>query len=265
MSVSLEVPRASRDGKALTPICSFPPSAPYWEFGAGLQELSINFTYCTDCNGIARRELVKTEELSEEDLTSFELPSAPLDARSTLEEAQDLHTAVVFRIIIAAAKGGRLKRLRLPEQVFQKPFAIRTLLPFWVGVEKWRFMMRYPKPMKQWHEAASTLRCALAHASLWLPEAVPGSRNNRRLTRDDVRGLRAYFVKNPVSDFALNMFKEPGLAELHAVVELSLPWLKEDANLAQQVADAWNTVVERGEADVVKCACTQCRARARGV
>lgn len=40
-------------------------------------------------------------------------------------------------------------------------------------------------------------------------------------------------------------------------IELYLPWL-EEAELAQQVADAWNAVVDRGEADVVKCWCDLC-------
>lgn len=43
-------------------------------------------------------------------------------------------------------------------------------------------------------------------------------------------------------------------------IELYLSWLHKDAELAQQVAEAWNEVVKRGEADVVKCTCEQCKA-----
>lgn len=43
-----------------------------------------------------------------------------------------------------------------------------------------------------------------------------------------------------------------------ALLKLYLPWLEQDADLAQRVADAWNAVVERGEADLAKCCCLQC-------
>ena len=42
------------------------------------------------------------------------------------------------------------------------------------------------------------------------------------------------------------------------LLELYLPWLQEDGTLAQQVAEAWNTVVRQGEADIVKCYCELC-------
>lgn len=36
------------------------------------------------------------------------------------------------------------------------------------------------------------------------------------------------------------------------------PWLLEDAELSQRVADAWNAVVRRGGADLVACRCERC-------
>lgn len=36
-------------------------------------------------------------------------------------------------------------------------------------------------------------------------------------------------------------------------VQLYTVWLVEDAELSRQVAEAWNLLVERGEADVVRC------------
>lgn len=41
-------------------------------------------------------------------------------------------------------------------------------------------------------------------------------------------------------------------------VKRYFPWL-EDAELAGQVADAWNEVVKRGEADKIKCPCKKCK------
>lgn len=40
-------------------------------------------------------------------------------------------------------------------------------------------------------------------------------------------------------------------------VQRYLTWLKEDKELARQVADAWNAIVERGEADVVQSGGTE--------
>lgn len=37
-----------------------------------------------------------------------------------------------------------------------------------------------------------------------------------------------------------------------------LPWLEEDAELAQQVADVWNAIVEHGKADALECECFSC-------
>lgn len=37
-----------------------------------------------------------------------------------------------------------------------------------------------------------------------------------------------------------------------------LVWLRDDAELAQRVADAWNAVVERGGADLIQCYCPKC-------
>lgn len=44
------------------------------------------------------------------------------------------------------------------------------------------------------------------------------------------------------------------------VFECYLPWLVRDVQLAQQVLEAWNAIVERGEADKVRCPCKECRA-----
>lgn len=41
-------------------------------------------------------------------------------------------------------------------------------------------------------------------------------------------------------------------------VERYLPWLARDGQLAREVAEAWNLVVDREEADVVKCPCERC-------
>lgn len=112
-------------------------SVPYWEVTANIRSLSIHYSFCRNAFQRIRAELVETEELQEEELTSFELPSSPIEG--TAEEEQALRCSIAFRTIIAAAKGGRLRSLKLSLQDgFQKPFAVRSLLPCWVGVEAWK-------------------------------------------------------------------------------------------------------------------------------
>lgn len=160
----------------------------------------------------------------------------------------------------------------------QKPFAVRELLPYWVGIEQWQDIerpgqkpRRPPRTRDKWSDAASTLRVALAHASKWLPEATLGAERDRRLSGSDVQGLRAFYRRDDtLPDFrgelplCMSHHEQTGYPRFDsrmlclALVELYLPWLEQDAILAQKVADAWNSVVQRGEADSVKCRCEAC-------
>lgn len=190
-----------------------------------------------------------------------------------------MNYSIIFRTIIAAARGGRLRQLFLSPEVamMHELFAVRSLLPLWIAIEDWgpwsehmHKLSRPPMPAvqaKQYYQAARTLRVVLAHASLWLPSASTGARYSRRLTRDEVQSLRGYFVKLASGSLPL-AFTLVTVDELKgevrsplAVFDLYLPWLQRDAQLAQKVADAWTAVVDRKEADVVKCECEQCEAR----
>lgn len=275
---------------------------PFWELGPRLDSLSLRtrpeFLLEPGDPRDKRQELAEAEdEVILEELESFELPSTPPADR---DEAASVHLAILYRTIIAAAQGGRLKRVSLPEGLIQQPFAIRQLLPCWVGVERWADVaLAIPRPeeaaaapSKRWSVAASTLRVALAHSSVWLPESSAGARNDRLLTREDVQAMHASMLEQGLPNFAgvapkrdwfSNIMVEAGMApELirldkntsegssdavpaapasRPLVELYLPWLASDGDLAQAVADAWNKVVERGESDKVKCRCELCVAR----
>lgn len=234
---------------------------PFWELGPKLEELSIGRIYRSWFGG---SEMRFTEELDEGALIeSVELPPMPVFASASTY--QRLHYDIVYRTIITAARGGKLRRLCLSNEVAigHVPFTMSGLLPFWVGVEVWS-STRDPRPPStnpQWFEAAITLRRVLAHASLWLPEPSAGSRSDRLLSGEDVEELADHFEAAGVPTFthtnADGSKREPG--KPFAVIELYLPWLQDDPDLADDVADAWNAIVERGEADVVKCECELCK------
>lgn len=240
---------------------------PYWELASTLRQLSIGYIYRYWWIGT---EAEISDELEEALLTSVKLPSLPF--RGSMEET--LHCDIANRTIVAAARGGNLRQLLLSSAiaVSQKSFAVRALLPYWVAIDdfgSWEtHMCRAEGWQKQWYHAARTLRTVLAHCSLWLEESHIGARNSRLLTREDVQALRGYFSRFTAETlpkaFTFTILQGSArkiITRPFAIFGLYLPWLEEDAELAQQVADAWNAVVDRGEADVVKCKCEQCEAR----
>lgn len=102
--------------------------------------------------------------------------------------------------------------------------------------------------------AAACLHPLLSHASFWLllNLDVEEVRKQRYLTTPDIQAFQAHF-------------KSRGLPKLLSRTEYSphpihlyLRWLSEDSKLAEQVADAWNKVVERGDADDPECLCKKC-------
>lgn len=195
--------------------------------------------------------------MSAEDITSFEL--LPLSLFSLTEDSGiEIHHGVSCRTIVTAAQGGRLRRLAVTAFGVQEPFAVRSLLPCWVKMDVWEDYDLFVLPGDDWVASAWSLRPTLAHASMWLPESSPGARDDRRLTCSDVRSLLGHFecAGVPAGMEPKFDYDEPD----YRFSSLYLPWLAEDIELAQQVADAWNAVVARGEADVVKCGCEKCRA-----
>lgn len=65
-------------------------------------------------------------------------------------------------------------------------------------------------------------------------------------------------MRNLLSHCEIADFKKQAFVQLHKTwhfdeppINMYLRWFAQNAELAQQVADAWNAVVERGEADMV--------------
>lgn len=157
-------------------------------------------------------------------MASFELPS--LDGIFSKEKICTMHRSIASRTILAAARGGRLRRLNCSSDIWQ-PFAIRTLLPCWVHVDYWGYEEH------RWGNgflgAAATLRPLLAHASLWLgrpPHSAP--RSEAELTPQDVQSLQEHFEGDglPIKHWRHGPPGHP--------VNLYLPWLT-DPVLANEV------------------------------
>lgn len=250
---------------------------PFWELGPMVQSLSLQVGTRSGFLYGQEAQYAETGEISEQDLKVI-VSSSSIFADHQME----MHVFAVHRTIAAAARGGKLKRLVLPQGSIQKPFAVRALLPYWIGVEE-RYIRDYSRfdnmwmsLYERWSTAASTLRPALAHASRWLPRSTPDG----FLTRKDVQALHAYFAIQGSLDFTgeeqriaahdkiihYDPIQHPSLAKMdedtrivqRSFFDLYLPWLAEDGELAQQVAGTWNAVVQRGQADVVKCRCRLC-------
>lgn len=255
---------------------------PFWDISRDLEELSFKRFYRAP---FEETHVNFSEQVSEQDestLASFQLPTElPTDKGGILE----LHNSIATHTIIAAARGGKLKQLAFNGHI-QRPFAVRALLPYWVRLDEWNI----PGYRQGYMAAAPLLRPLLAHASLWLGTAEEHEdRHDRRLTREEIQTLKQYCESHGVPKLRqpLAFLEEEDedqdeeghqeLAEeqqeqgsktqqakpedpnLNQPIELYLPWL-EDAELAQQVANAWNAIAERGEADLVKCECEKCAA-----
>ena len=146
----------------------------------------------------------------------------------------------------------------MPLPGFPSPLRARALLPYWVQVKTWHPQLSEPS---FWTLAAARLRSFLVLASLrrdWLqsnssPHSSSGS--TRLLTYQDLQAVHSYREnggKLPRERYS------PQLAH-QFVFECYLPWLLQDADLAQQVLDVWAAIVERGEADKVECPCVGCQ------
>lgn len=232
-------------------------TVPFWELTSQLQYLSLRLCDGTDPDWIAT---IPEKPVEEDTLASFELPSR---LPASPAEINALHESIACRTIVAAARAGRLKGLEVVDTALHQPFAVRGLLPFWVGVA-FDDPVRYPSPHHypdhKWLSARASLRPTLAHASLWLPSAGSLSRSLRLLTADDVKGLAAHFTHDGTPRVVQPEFVAPyEKATQPRSIKIYLDWLAEDAQLSQQVADAWNKIVERGEADLVKCRCNKCQ------
>lgn len=219
-------------------------SVPFWDLTANLERLSVGVSDIDD-NG--------TDE-QENYWASFELP-AELPASGNGRRA--LHWRIAGRTVVAAARNGKLKGLKVGMD-HHPVFALRSLVPCWVGLE------RPDYSTSSWQAAAMTLRPLLAHCSLWMdvPVGWP-ARQNRRLTRADVQQLWIYSTTGAMPEYIRGLSALTlGRRKDYQPVKYYLSWLTQDAQLAQQVTDAWNSVVSSGRgrrADVVVCPCDRCR------
>lgn len=179
-------------------------------------------------------------------------PENPDDA-DECNAREAVHIATGCRTIIAAAKGGHLKRLDPGAHRHEYPFKIPALVPHWLQIEDWGavkpFNQKKDWVTSKWLGAAMALRPFLAHASLrkdWLaPKSGLDAAESRLLTRQDLRALMNYF------DNAESPTPEHLVKASRPVITLYLPWIIWDRKLAQRVLDAWAGIVKRGEADKV--------------
>lgn len=251
------ISRSDVDPRSLSlPLDPCLSTVPLWNLTSSLKSLSLTRSGPIDSYDFTSwSEDESFDEQSEESFISFELPAEPPITREDKRKQLD---SVACRTVIAAVKTGHLRRLTLSWMTSDEPFRMRTLLPFWVGMEDWSIYRLTKGP-----GAAVSLRAALAHASLWLNTTPSlGAREERRLTRQEVQGLQAYFKQAGTLELVCNIstVSKPQPQPL----EHYLPWLAEDGELAQQVADAWKVVVQRGEADVITCRCKNCRVASKG-
>lgn len=222
---------------------------PLWKLASHLTDLCIGVSHWDPERIPDAEPSDAVEEQTEFALASYELPSEVPVSR---DAKTAMHLSIVYRTLVAAARGGQLRRLRLglDNNHLQVPFAVPSLLPFWVSIDKWNLHWR---PAEQWEAAAVSLRPLLAHASLAL-SAASSSTTERRLTREQVQSLHIYFVEQGWPKIAqIGLYSITHAQPISALphVERYLQWLEADAELAQRVADAWNSVVEHGDADAI--------------
>lgn len=156
--------------------------------------------------------------------------------------------------MVAAARGGVLSSLTLlytHSGTVDPPFSIRALLPRWVYIEVWN-ADGFQEPHGPWISAAMTLRPALAHTSHALAsrDASSSKAGWSLLAREDVQAIH-YTLEGKELPRCDTSYHDDTQSQRYFL------WLQ-DAELAQQVADAWNHVVERGNPNLNRCYCNSC-------
>lgn len=211
---------------------------PLWDIADGLTSLCL----IVDQIGGGFEIYHGVPEQSEAEVNAVEAPLfSPIVDKKAREK---YHVALVSRTIVAAARGGNLKDVCSDDEV-EKPFAVRALLPYWVQLESMN------RNELEWLAATKALRLLLAHTSYLLERRE--IRDDRLLTLQDVQSLFSSFRDNKGLLKVTRARRED-----FRYVKRYLTWLNQDAELAQQVADAWNAVVQRGEASVIECCCDEC-------
>lgn len=241
---------------------------PIWELASRLETLSIGGSFPGDWNHDNFESFIDgfvTDYL----LHPLELLSEPCSRK------REAVLATVWRTIATAARGGRLKRLRLGNLwnvSFWKPFAVRALLPAWIGVEEWDLNLKlwdatdWTQRRQPWEFAAAVLRRALFHMSHSEFTEREVLIAGRRLQGGEVQSMHDEFKRNGLPLFCAPQADDDSRSRQAKPLMEEMPfvryliWLRDDAELAQQVADAWNDVVPRGGADLLQCHCRKCLA-----
>lgn len=227
--------------------CFVTLAVPLWEIVGNVQDLTLH----VGCHSEPPKNI---KEQDERLLISYTLPKV-LPKDNLGKDA--VHASIASRTVITAARGGKLRHLQTAWYRcldFELPFAVRSLLPYWVPIEEWHGLVGVTGRPAGWLRAASTLRHLLSHASLWLgiSEDSPFKRPDRELTRAEVQSFATHYSGSKMPDIApLDKWRKR-----HPVARY-LPWLREP-HLAQRVADAWNEVVRKGDVEEVWCACIKC-------
>lgn len=199
-------------------------AVPYWNLTGNLVSLSLQLGEDDYCYF----DPVRNEQL-ETTVTSFE-PPAELPALLDLEANTEINYSVASRTIVAAARGGHLRHLDVNCSTcpIQRPFAVRGLLPFWVGIEKWGddFYANTRRSMMGWASAAQALSASLQAISCWLND-----KNDLRLSGEQVRSMRSHLKarEDEGSHSTDGVFDS---ARTDSPANFYLCWLEEDAELS---------------------------------
>lgn len=228
---------------------------PLWEIASQLRCLIIDLDGASDLPNPMKRGALPI--IAKSELASIDAPTAPLSAQG------DVIYAMAGRTIAAAAQGKQLEVLVIGEACERglwKPFAVPGLLPAWVRIKKWitdnEILEFYQLTEADWEEvesktwagAAMLLRRALFHVAR-SPEA-----RARHLSGSEVQSMHKEFTAHELPRLVKPCAGgEDSRMVSGSTIELYFRWLRDNAELAQQVVDAWNDVVERGGAYDCKC------------
>lgn len=224
-------------------------TVPFWEISHRLKALEADVKYLSlrDPHYLRLKEQAEMSSTNSAALMEAFKEQCP-------DDADEFHRLLACQTIIAAARGGQLRRLK-PHCETPHPFAIRALLPYWVSVEDWGVQATQAHT-HEWIRAAVALRPLLAHASLWLGTSPTSDmRSSRSLSAQDVQSLSSHFQEEGRPIVHPSMWSN---LDSTYTIKRYLPWLAEDSTLSLQVADAWNAIVDCGEADRISCRCIRC-------
>lgn len=224
-------------------------AVPYWKISHQLTSISFKMHH-TESNSPP-----ENWEIKESLLIDTTKPALTLGDNLTrdLSLREQWHLANGYRTIIAAAREGQLRRLALCKRTWMV-LMVRAWLPYWVRIDDWGVVAG---ELSSWTRAALALRPVLSHVSRWQERTADNLWSQRHVTSQLLRSLHSRCISHTEDSHDASGTQITATE----VIERFLPWLAEDAELAQQVAQVWNDIVDRGEADKVRCMCDMCSTR----